>query len=331
MSETVRIVHLDPDWFGDVGAEREYFDSAFESVVVDAVDAAETETGAELADRVGEADILLTHYTAVSGPLLDGTGCSVVARYATGLDGIDIEAATERGVRVTNVPSYCDREVGEHVVTLAMACVRGLPQYTASTAAGNWEWDLVDPVRSASELTFGFLAFGNKAQAAAEFARSLGFDCLAADPFLDDETVREHGVEPVAFDALVERADVLSVNAPLTDETQNIVDGDVLSRMREHSILINTSRGELVDEDALVAALEEGPLLAAGLDVLRAEPPDESNRLLSRDDVFVTPHTAWYSDRSVADLLEKGSTAAAAAYRGRTHPNIVNADDFERA
>jgi len=329
MSETVRVVHLDPDWFGDVEAERDYFESAFESVVVDAVDAA-GETATELGDRVGETDILLTHYTDVSGTLMGETGCAVVTRYASGIDGIDVEAATERGIRVTNVPSYCDREVGEHVVTLAMACVRGLPQYTASTAAGEWEWDLVEPVRPASELTFGFLAFGNKARAAAEFARSLDFHCLAADPFLDDDTIRDHGVEPVGFDALVERADVLSINAPLTDGTRNVIDGDVFSRMKENSVLVNTSRGKLVDEDALVAALEDGPLLAAGLDVLRSEPPDGSNPLLAREDVFVTPHAAWYSGRSVTDLREQGSNAAAAAYRGEQHPSVVNADDLAR-
>ncbi|RQH02478.1 C-terminal binding protein [Natrarchaeobius oligotrophus] len=329
MSSTVRIVHLDPDWFGTVDGERRAFERAFESVAVEAVDVSPEESADDVARRVGEADALLTHYTDVPGELMDATGCSVVSRYATGIDGIDVEGATERGVRVTNVPTYCNREVGEHVIALALSCLRGLPQYDASTADGEWEWDLVDPVRPFSELTFGFLAFGNKARAAADLANAIGFDCVAADPFLDDEDVRDAGVEPVEFDELIERSDVLSLNAPLTDETRGIVDADVLSRMPEASVLVNTSRGELVDEDALVDALEDGPLLSAGLDVLATEPPSASNPLLDRDDVVVTPHAAWYSERSVEALIEKGSEAVVAAYERREHEGIVNPEALE--
>ncbi|RQG88053.1 C-terminal binding protein [Natrarchaeobius halalkaliphilus] len=329
MSRTVRIVHLDPDWFGDVEQERRAFEREFDAVRVDAVDVPADASAGEIAREVGEADALLTHYTDVSGPLMDATGCSVVSRYATGIDGIDVEAATERGVKIANVPTYCDREVGEHVATLAMACLRGLPQYTSSTADGEWDWSAVDPVRSFSELSFGFLAFGNKARAAADIATAVGFECLAADPFLDDETIERAGVEPVEFDELIERCDVLSVNAPLTDETREIIDEDVLERMPDSSVLINTSRGELVDESALLDALEDGPLLSAGLDVLANEPPAETNPLLGRSDVFVTPHAAWYSERSVDELIEKGSEAVIAAYEEHQHEGIVNPETLE--
>nr|WP_205254114.1 MULTISPECIES: hypothetical protein [Halostella] len=129
---SVRVVHLDPDGFADLDVERELFERELGEVVFDEVDA----SGTAIGECVGEADVLLTHYASVPVEALDATNCSVVARYATGVDGIDVNAATERGVAVTNVPRYCDEEVGEHVTALALALLRSLPQADAQTASG---------------------------------------------------------------------------------------------------------------------------------------------------------------------------------------------------
>ena len=321
---TVRIVHLDPDWFGDVEEETVHFEAAFEDIVVEAIDC----EGDQIPERVGRADVLLTHYTAVDAAALDATECLVVTRYATGIDGIDVEAATERGVRVTNVPEYCEVEVAEHVVAMAMALVRSLPVYDAATAAGRWEWDATE-VRPVSELTMGFLAFGRKARETAERARALGFDLRAHDPYLDDEEIRQAGAEPVGFDELVETADVLSIHTPLTAETRGMVDADVLGRMPRGAILLNAARGGIVEEAALLDALESGRLAGAGLDVLEREPPPADDPLLGRDDVIVTPHAGWYSTRSVAALRRKGSEYAVAAYRTQPTDGLVNPEALD--
>lgn len=324
--ETIRVVMLDPDWFGDVHAERERFERLLgDAVVVEAVDC----TDEEIADAVGDADVLLSHYTGVSAESMDATGCSVVSRYATGIDGIDIDAATERGIRVTRVPTYCNDEVGMHALSLALTFVRGLPAYDASTAAGRWEWGDAAPLRSVSDLTFGLLAFGNKGRSTGEKARALGFDVCAYDPYVDDADIEAAGVRPVGFEALLSEADVLSIHTPLTAETEGLVDADALATLDDDAIVVNTARGRVLDEAALLEALDEGRLGGAGLDVLRQEPPADDNPLLGRDDVVVTPHAAWYSTRTARELRRLGTEIAVAAYEKRETEGIVNPSTIE--
>lgn len=321
----VRVVQLDPDWFGDVEVERTHFENAWNDVVVEAIDC----RGEGIPDHVGSADVLLSHDTDVDSAAMDATGCSVVTRYATGLDGIDVTAATDRGVRVTNVPRYCEDEVAEHILALALALVRRVPRYDAETANGAWDWCLDSPPRPVSDLTMGFLAFGAKARAAARRATELGFAVEAHDPYLDDAEIRDVGATPVGFDELVETADVLSINAPLTDDTRGLIGADVLSRMPAGSLLINTARGEIVDETALRAALDDGPLAGAGLDVLAEEPPEADDPLLGRSDVLVTPHVGWYSTGSAAELRRKGSEYAIAAYERERSDGLVNPEALD--
>lgn len=327
MRDPIRAVMLDPDWFGDVDAERDHFQDLLDDVVVEGIDCEEH----EIPDRVGEADLLLSHYTGVSADVMDATGCQVVSRYATGIDGIDVEAATERGVRVTRVPTYCNDEVGTHIVSLAMALVRGLPMYDAAAEDGGWEWDRAAPIRPPERQTFGFLAFGNKARAAADRASALGFDVAAHDPYLDDDDVEALGATPVGFEELLDTADVLSINTPLTEETEGMIDADAFARLDDDAVLVNTSRGRVVDETALVDALDAGELRGAGLDVLAQEPPEPDNPLLGRDDVIVTPHAAWYSTGSAATLRRRGTEIAVAALRGEEVDGLVNPDALGNA
>ena len=321
----VRVVHVDPEGFEDLSVERELFEREFDDVEFEAVDTG----GDAIADDVGEADILLTHYAPVPASALDATGCSVVTCYATGVDNVDVEAATERGVAVTNVPEYCDQEVGEHIVSLALALLRGLPQYDGHTAGGGWDWRSVAPVRTATDLTFGFFAFGRKARAAAERAEAFGFDLVAHDPYLDDDAVRAANAEPVSFDDLVERSDVLSLNAPLTPETEGAIDETVFERLPDDAVLVNTARGDLVDEAALLDALERGTLYGAGLDVLTREPPADDNPLLNRSDTIVTPHAAWFSGGAVERVRRRGTRIAIDAFGGEAVDGVVNPDAFE--
>lgn len=321
---SIRVVHIDPNGFEDVAIERDLFESAFESVEFETVDTG----GDAIAADVGQADVLLTHYAEVTEAAMDAVGCSVVTVYATGVDNVDVDAATERGIAVTNVPEYCNDEVGEHIVSLALALVRGVPQYDAHTAAGGWDWGSVAPVRRLASLTFGFFAFGEKARAAADIAAAIGADVVAHDPYLSDDEIRAAGATPVSFDDLVEGSDVLSLNAPLTPETAGLFDESVFERMPADAVLINTARGKLVEEAALIDALDTGPLHAAGLDVLATEPPSEDNPLLSRSDTVVTPHAAWFSPDAIRRLRERASEIGAAAYRGETVDGVVNPEAF---
>lgn len=316
----VRVVHIDPGGFDDVRIERSTVAAELGSVTFETVDT----SGGAIAEDVGAADIILTHYAAVPASAMDATGCSVVTCYATGVDNVDVEAATERGIPVTNVPKYCDEEVGEHIVTLTLALRRGLPKYEAHTGNGGWDWRAADAVHTASTQTLGFFAFGRKARVAASKADAFGFDIVAHDPYLSPEEIRDAGAEPVSFDELVEESDVLSLNAPLTPETEARFDASVFDRMPEGSILINTARGKLIDESALLDALDDGPLSGAGLDVLATEPPESDNPLLQHSDTIVTPHAAWYSPGAVERVRRRGSQIAAAAYEGDAVDGVVN-------
>ncbi|MDZ7747922.1 MAG: C-terminal binding protein [Halofilum sp. (in: g-proteobacteria)] len=316
----VRVVHLDPDGFGDVSIERAAFEAALDDVTFDVL----ADAGDDLAGTVGRADVLLTHYTEIDAQAMEAIRPEVIVRYATGFDGIDMEAANRLGVRITRVPEYCDEEVADHVIALALALWRRLPQYGAHVARGGWEWRHAAPGRRFAEATFGFLGFGRKARASAARARALGCTLVAYDPHLGDDGITDHGAEPVGLDELLRRAHVLSIHAPLTPETEGLVDARALGLMPAGAIVVNTARGRIIDEAALVAALDAGRLAGAGLDVLCEEPPPSGHPLLGRDDVIVTPHAAWYSEQAERDCRELGTRFAIEALRGETCDGLVN-------
>lgn len=324
MADQIRVLHLDPGIFGDTDREAAVFERTFDEVTIESIRDVD-----DVAHYAGTADIVATGGTPVTGEVLDATNCGVVAVYATGVDMVDLAAATDRNVVVTRVPEYCNREVGEHTITLALALLRGVPQYEAETRDGGWDWTVVDGLQTWDGLVFGFLAFGRKAQTAADLASSLGFDVLAHDPYVEDAAVRESGASPVSFEDLLERADVLSVHAPLTQETGGMLDASAFDRMKDGAILVNTSRGAVIDEGALVDALENGTPFGAGLDVLAREPPEPDHPLLTRDDVIVTPHAAWNSVGAAKRVRDRGSEIAFSAYEGRNVEGVVNPEVLE--
>ena len=230
-------------------------------------------------------------------------GLEIVARAGVGVDGVDISAAADHGVTVVNVPDYCREEVSTHAVSLLLASVRRLNVYDRSVKGGRWDWSDGAPIHRLTGETVGFLSFGQLAEATAE--KLAGFDCdiVAADPYVDSETMADYGVEKVPLDDLLETADHVSVHAPLTDDTRHLFDRDAFRKMSETAVLVNVGRGPIVKEDALVWALENDEIAAAGLDVLEDEPLTNSS-LADRDDVILTPHTAFYSEESLAELNE---------------------------
>ena len=227
----------------------------------------------------------------------------IVARAGVGVDGVDIPAAADHGVTVVNVPDYCREEVSTHAVSLLLASVRRLNVYDRSVKGGRWDWGDGAPIHRLTGETVGFLSFGQLAKATAEKLTGFNCDVVAADPYVDSEAMADYGVEKVPLDELLETADHVSVHAPLTDETRHLFDRDAFRKMSETAVLVNVGRGPIVNEEALVWALENDEIAAAGLDVLEDEPLTDSP-LADRDDVILTPHTAFYSEESLADLNE---------------------------
>jgi D-3-phosphoglycerate dehydrogenase len=222
--------------------------------------------------------------------------CRVIARPGVGYDMIDVAACRAHGIQVCHVPDYCTEEVADHAVALLLALQRRLLEYRDRTRAGHWDPPL-RPVRRLRTQTLGLLGFGRIGQRVAAKMREIAGPILAHDPFVPGEVFARERVERVPLDELLARADILSLHSPLTPQTRHVISRASIARMVRRPIIINVSRGGLIDTTALVEALLTGAITAAGLDVLETEPqiPQE---LVALDNVLITPHVAWYSEEA---------------------------------
>ena len=249
-----------------------------------------------------------------------------IVRYGVGIESIDLEAATEHGIIVANVPDYATEEVSLHAVSLILAGVRKL--FTAHHAIKNGTWQVatVRPLFSTENQTAGIIGFGKIGQAVARKLKPFGFTLLTYDPYASSEALAEHGVTSVELSQLLQESDVISLNAPLTDTTRHIINADALKQMKPTAFIVNTGRGGLIDDMALAAALEAGEIGGAGLDVLETEPIPSDHPLLKSDKVILTPHMAWYTDQAAQRMRQLACQEVARVLNGETPINIVNPD-----
>jgi D-3-phosphoglycerate dehydrogenase len=280
----------------------------------------------EVLEAVRSADAVLNCYAPIPAEVISSmTRCRIIARYGIGLDTIDIPAASEQGILVSNVPDYCIDEVSDHALGLILALGRGIPRLDRSVRSGTWDLMIARPLHRLRGKTLGLVGFGRIARRLAEKSLPIGFRVLATDPFVDAEAIRGAGVEPVDLPTLLAGSDVVSVHAPLGEDTRHLIGVPELAMMRPGAFLVNTSRGPLVDPDAVLQALEAGGLAGVALDVLEQEPPDLSHPLLHREDVVVTPHAAFYSEEAMVEQQRKAAEQVVEALAGRTPPYAVNA------
>ena len=280
----------------------------------------------EVRSLVASADGVLNCYAPMPAAVIRSMrDCRVIARYGIGLDTIDVPAATSRRIVVTNVPDYCIDEVSDHALALLLALGRGVVRAAASVRDREWDPRVVRPLHRLRGRTLGLVGFGRIARRLAEKARSIGFRILATDPYVPPEAIETLAVQPTDLDSLLEASHVVSLHLPLTEETRHLIGEPQLARMRPGALLLNTSRGPLVDLRAVSAALERGHLGGVGLDVFDPEPPKAEESLLSRDDVIVTPHVGFYSEEAMAELQRKAAEQVVAALAGETPRYAVNA------
>ena len=250
--------------------------------------------------------------------------CRIIARYGVGIDTIDLAAATEKGIVVTNVPDYCVDEVSDHALALLLALARRLPRLLRATSSGRWETTDAKPVNRLRGRLLGLVGFGRIAREVARKAQALGLRVAAADPLVDEETMAAAGVERLELEDLLAESDFVSLHAPLTGETRHLIDDRALGLMKPTAYLVNTSRGGLVDTAALRQALSQGRLGGAALDVLEHEPPADDEPLLREADVLVTPHTSFYSEESLVEMRRKCTAQVIAVLSGRRPDYPVN-------
>ncbi len=250
----------------------------------------------------------------------------VVVRYGVGVDNIDLGCAAENNVYVANVPDYgAENEVSDHAVALYLAVQRRLVARDSEVRAGQWGVGQQAPIPSRENAVLGLIGCGRIGLEAVRKFRAFGFArVLVHDPFLSGETARTECLEQVDLEALCEAADVLSLHAPLRPETHHILNADRIALMKPTSIVVNVSRGGLVDETALAAALKEGRIFGAGIDVFETEPVDPANPLLAAPNTILSDHTAWYSERSVGVLQRNAAAEVARVLSGEPPKNWVN-------
>jgi D-3-phosphoglycerate dehydrogenase / 2-oxoglutarate reductase len=272
----------------------------------------------EVRRAVEGADAVLNCYAPMPAEVIDALeGCRIIARYGIGVDTIDVAAATERGILVTNVPDYCIDEVSDHALALILGLTRRILRLDRAVRSGGWNVGDASPMHRLRGQRLGLVGFGRIARALATKAEAVGFVVLATDPYVDDEAIAAAGVVPRQLDVLLSEADIVSIHAPLTAQSRHLIDAKAIARMRQGAFLVNTSRGALVDTDALRGALVDGRLGGVGLDVLESEPPDAGDPLLQHPDAIVTPHAAFASEQSVLELRRKATEQVVAALAGQ--------------
>ncbi len=264
-----------------------------------------------------DADAILVTYAKLPGELLRQLRrCKAIGRFGLGVDNIDIAAAAELGITVTYVPDYCMQEVSDHAMALLLALARKVPQSNALVQAGRWDMPAVVPIHRLAGRVLGLVGFGNIPRALAPKAKAFGLRVVAHDPYVSQHALAAAGVEGMSFDRLLEISDFVSIHAPLLPATRGLFNAEVFRKMKQGACLINTARGPLVDEDALLAALDSGRLAGAALDVVAVEPLPKQSRLIGRDNVVLTPHTGFYSVEALNELQTKCAADVARVLSG---------------
>jgi D-3-phosphoglycerate dehydrogenase len=264
-----------------------------------------------------DADAILVTYAKLPRQLLgELKKCKAIGRFGLGVDNIDLPAAKEFGIAVNYVPDYCLREVSDHAMALLLALARKVTFANRLVQSGRWEVPPIVPLRRLEGQVLGLVGFGNIPRALAPKAKAFGLKVITYDPYVSQDALASTGVETVSFDDLLARSDFISVHAPLQPATRGLMNAKVFAKMKKGAYLINTARGPLVDEAALVAALDSGHLGGAGLDVVTNEPLPKDSPLIGRDNVILTPHTAFYSVEALEELQTKCATDVARVLSG---------------
>jgi len=250
----------------------------------------------------------------------------VIVRYGVGVDSIDLAGAATRGIYVANVPDYgAENEVSEHALALYLAVQRRIPRRDRDVRDGKWGIGQAEVIPNRENSVMGLIGCGRIGLATARKFRAFGFErILAFDPFLSPEAAADADVETADLNTVCGDADVISLHAPLSDETHHILNAENIALMNPTAIVVNVSRGGLVDEAALAAALREGRLFGAGIDVFEQEPVAPDNPLLSTPNTVVSDHTAWYSERSVEVLQRNAAMEVLRVLSGEAPKNWVN-------
>ncbi len=279
----------------------------------------------QLLDITKDADAIITQYSDINREVIENLEhCKMIIKYGIGVNNIDSNAATEKGIYVCNVPDYGIDEVSNHAIALLMALARKLPTITDALRKGDWGYGSIVPLHRVAGSTLGLIGFGRIPQLVAKKMAGFDVNIIAYDPFFDKQKAADMGVKLVDLDELCKESDYISIHCPLTPETTHIINKDRLSMMKQHAIIINTARGPVICEEDLIEALNSHTIAGAGLDVYEEEPIKIDNKLLSMENVIATPHCAWYTEEAILNLQRKVAEEVANVLQGNLPFNLCN-------
>lgn len=276
----------------------------------------------ELIRACKEADGLINQYALLTRRVLEQLPkCKVVARYGVGVDSVDLKAATDLGIIVANVPDYCIEEVASHAAALILTLARKTAFFDRMVKSNQWDFRQGIPIGRISGKTLGLIGSGKIGLEVAKMIFPFGVKVIAYDPYLKEVP---EGIELKDFDAVLKESDFISIHCPLNDSTRHLIGEKEFKKMDKKPLLINTSRGPIIDEKALIQALQEGLINGAGLDVLEKEPPDSKNPMLAMENVIFSPHVGFYSEESISELKRRTAKNVLDVLIGRWPGSVVN-------
>jgi D-3-phosphoglycerate dehydrogenase len=293
--------------FGQIGAELVW---------------AQTKQEAELIRVCRDADGLLNQYALLTRKVLENLPkCKAIARYGVGVDSIDLKAATDFGIIVANVPDYCIDEVAIQAVTMLMALIRKIAFFDQKVKSGQWDFRQGTPIHRIRGKVMGLVGCGRIGMEVAKILSSLGVRVIAFDPYIEKAG---GGIELVDLETVFKESDFISIHCPLNESTLHLIGEDAFQKMKKRPLIVNTSRGPIIDEKTLVEALQKGLVCGAGLDVMEKEPPDPQNPLLKMENVIFSPHMGFYSEESINELNRRTAESVADVLLGKWPRSVVN-------
>jgi D-3-phosphoglycerate dehydrogenase len=273
------------------------------------------------------ADAILVNVAPITKKVIEHLEkCKIIVVYGIGYDNIDLEAATQRGIYVCNVPDFMTFEVADHTLSLILSLIRKIPWIVKMTKAGHWYDSLISfkNIYGLDGLTAGIIGFGRVGRQVAERLKAFHLKILVYDPYISSSVIEQLGARKVELKALLEEADIITIHVPLVKETWHLIGLRELRSMKNSTVLVNTSRGAIIDQKYLSQALENKWISAAGLDVLEKEPPEPNDPILGLDNVIITPHMGFYSENSMTALHKKAAEEVARVLLGEKPQNLIN-------
>jgi D-3-phosphoglycerate dehydrogenase len=251
--------------------------------------------------------------------------CRIISRYGVGYDNIDVKACTLKGIMVANVNGYCIEEVSDHALALMLNCIRRVAQRDRCLRNNLWGTYMQNPIYRMTGRVLALMGFGEIARNLLKKINGFNFSrVIVYDPFVDKEVIESFGAEKVDWETALSQADIISLHMPLNKHTKNIINDEAFALMKNTAILINTARGQLINEESLVKALSSGRIMGAGLDVFDIEPPKKDSLLLKLDNCVLTDHMSWYSMESIQDLKRMAAENVRDALKGKRPRFLVN-------